>query len=372
MTGPGPTEPRLGRVRQRLRAAGLPIVHTGLAAGLAWFVASFVFGYEAPFFAPVGAVIALGTTLGRRGRRTVEMVLGVAVGIAIADLIVLGIGTGAWQLAMVTVLAMGAAVTLNGSPLLATQAAISAILVATIEPPTTGLVPHRFFHALIGGAIAVLVSQVLLPIDPLRVVRRAAGPVFRGLSDALARTARALASGDVREAEAALLEARAMDAQVRGLHEALSVAHEAARFAPYRRTVRGRVDSYADAATQVDLAVRNTRVLARASIQVIRAAPRRAAAAPPALAEAVGDLARGVEALGAQLLEGGEPDRTRRYALDAVAVTASLFEDQHALAVSRVVGQVRSTVIDLLRSSGLDLETAQRRVEDAAAAPGGN
>lgn len=350
------------RIRQRLRAAALPIVHTAVAAALAWFVASVVFGYEAPFFAPVGAVIALGTTLGRRGRRTVEMVLGVAVGIAVADLLILGIGTGAWQIVLVTVLAMGAAVTLGGSPLLATQAAISAILVATIEPPTTGLVPHRFFHALIGGVVAVLVSQVLLPIDPLSVVRRAAGPVFQGLSAALTRTAQALAAGDLREAERALLDARAIDAQVRHLHEALSVADETARLAPYRRTVRGRVDSYAYAATQVDLAVRNTRVLARASIHVIRTARQ---VPPPALAEAVGDLARGVEALGAQLLEKDGAEDTRRYALAAVAVTASLFEDEHALAVSRVVGQVRSTVIDLLRSSGLDLEAAQRSVEEA-------
>jgi hypothetical protein len=92
--------------------------------------------------------------------------------------------------------------------------------------------------------------------------------------------------------------------------------------------------------------------------------------APTALSEAVAELARGVRGLGAQL---GGPDRvddTRRLALDAAARTGALFPDARTLAVSRVVGQVRSTVVDLLRGSGMDLETAQRALEEATEPPG--
>ncbi|MDP8977275.1 MAG: hypothetical protein M3N17_01590, partial [Actinomycetota bacterium] len=90
-----------------------------------------------------------------------------------------------------------------------------------------------------------------------------------------------------------------------------------------------------------------------------------------ALAEAVADLSRGVRGLGAQLVGVDRlDDDTRRPALDAVARTRELFPDRRTLAISRVVGQVRSTVIDLLRGSGMDLETAQRTLDEATGPPG--
>ena len=123
----------------RLRSSALIIAQTGLAVAVAWFIAAELLGHEQPFFAPVSAVICLGMTYGQRSRRAFEMVIGVAIGIAVADLIVAAIGTGTWQLGVVTVLAMGAAVLLGSGPVLATQAAISAALVVTLQPPGTGL-----------------------------------------------------------------------------------------------------------------------------------------------------------------------------------------------------------------------------------------
>lgn len=76
-----------------------------------------------------------------------------------------------------------------------------------------------------------------------------------------------------------------------------------------------------------------------------------------------------MRALGAQLAEGAAPHDTRRFALEAVARTSALFPDAEALAIGRVVGQVRSTAIDLLRSSGMDLETAQRTLDERTARP---
>ena len=49
---------------------------------------------RAPFFAPIAAVISLSLTLGQRGRRAPEVVFGVAVGLIVADLLVLAIGVG--------------------------------------------------------------------------------------------------------------------------------------------------------------------------------------------------------------------------------------------------------------------------------------
>ena len=63
----------------RLRRGWLQILQTALAACLAWFLAVLILGLERPTFAPIAAVIVLGLAVGKRGRRVVELTLGVAL-----------------------------------------------------------------------------------------------------------------------------------------------------------------------------------------------------------------------------------------------------------------------------------------------------
>jgi hypothetical protein len=105
-----------------------------VAAGLAYFLAAGVLGNEQPFFAPVAAVVTLGLAPGERGRRAIEVALGVAVGLAVADVIVRAIGIGAVQITVVAAIAMAIAVLLGERRLLVNQAAISAILVVASNP----------------------------------------------------------------------------------------------------------------------------------------------------------------------------------------------------------------------------------------------
>ena len=147
------------------------MLQVGVAAGAAWIVATEVFGHSAPFFAPVSAIITLGLTVTERGRRAVEVAIGVAVGIAVGDLLVLAIGVGPAQLALVVMLATALAIFLGSGQMLATQAAVSAALVATLQPPTDGVTFTRFLDALAGATIALIVNA-------LRAARRPglAGP----------------------------------------------------------------------------------------------------------------------------------------------------------------------------------------------------
>src|SRR5918998_2492034 len=71
--------------RERIVAGARPILHSAVAASLAWLVATEVAGHDQPFFAPISAVITLGLTVGRRRRRAVELAIGVAVGVALAQ-----------------------------------------------------------------------------------------------------------------------------------------------------------------------------------------------------------------------------------------------------------------------------------------------
>ncbi len=129
----------LQRRRESILVSARPILHTAVAASLAWVVATEVLGHARPFFAPVAAVVTLGLSLGQRRRRAVEVAFGVALGILVADLLVFVIGTGTWQIAVVTALAMGTALLLGGGPLVVSQAATSAVLVTTLQPPDGGI-----------------------------------------------------------------------------------------------------------------------------------------------------------------------------------------------------------------------------------------
>src|SRR6185312_15361508 len=84
---------------ERIRLAWRAVLQAGVAAGIAWVIATEVFGHKLPFFAPVAAIVTLGLTVAQRGRRAVELAVGVALGIAVGDLLVLAIGVGAAQLA---------------------------------------------------------------------------------------------------------------------------------------------------------------------------------------------------------------------------------------------------------------------------------
>src|SRR5215212_9387243 len=105
---------RLHSAAIRLRNGWLQILQTAVAACLAWFLAVLILGVDRPTFAPIAAVIALGLAVGERGRRAVELTLGVAFGVALADLLVSVVGAGAVQAGVVVLLAMGLAVFLGG------------------------------------------------------------------------------------------------------------------------------------------------------------------------------------------------------------------------------------------------------------------
>jgi len=152
----------------------VPIAQTALAAGLSWLVALHVVGHGTPFFAPIAAVVCLGLTSGRRLRRVLELIVGVSLGIGIGDGLLSVIGTGPWQLALVVALAMSIAVLLDGGPVITTQAAVSAILVATLYLPGDMTGVSRMVDALIGGVTALVMVVALSPrlVGVLTSVRR--------------------------------------------------------------------------------------------------------------------------------------------------------------------------------------------------------
>ncbi|MET7750469.1 FUSC family protein [Micromonospora sp. NPDC005367] len=353
---------RVGERLRRVRASGGLAVQAGLAAGISWWVADGLLHIPQPLFAPISAVIALAASVGQRLRRTVELIVGVAVGVLIGDALIYLVGTGAWQLGLIVVLSIVAAVLLGGSPAVMVQSAATAVLIGTLSPMVENLEFPRFVAALVGGAVSLAVTAVLLPLHPLRLINRAAAPALCLLAEQLDVTADALRRRDGPAAQAALDRLRDNKQEIAALTEAAQAARETSTLSPVRWDSRqGPVSRYARAAEPIDRAMRNSGTLIRRTVTLIGDAEP----IPDTLPEAVSALAEATRLLRREFATGHEPDAARRTALRAVTGAGAAYRAGVGFSGSVVVAQVRTTTSDLFVATGVAQEEANRLVRDA-------
>ena len=355
-----------GEARLRLRRHGWPALQTAVAAVAAWYLAALVVPDPQPSFASIAAVIAVGATYSERPARARELMLGVLVGLSAAELLVRTIGTGPLQVGGTVLLAMSAALLLGSGLLLVSEAGVSAILLTTLAPSSVPLFPSRPLEALIGVGAALAVSSLAFPPDPRLHVARAANAVLLELGIALEGIAAALERRDRERGRAALAAARGIDAHVAALGHALAFARETARMAPAHRTARGSLGRYDGAARHLDLAVRDTRILARHGARLLQASPSE----QPELAAAVRELKAAVWELASELDEPDRPSDLRVHAARATAHAGAALAAQSELETAAVVAQVRSVVADLLRAGEATETRSEPPTEELLAALG--
>lgn len=347
----------------RVRMAALPVAQSTLAAGLAWFLASLIPGHPAPYFAPIAAVIALGVALGQRTRRAVEISVGVAVGVFVGDVLVVLIGVGTWQLMLAVAGAMVGALFVGGSVLLVSQAASSAVLIVALTPPNHSAIQYnRFIDAVIGGTIAIIVNALLLPLNPLTVVRRTSAPLTTSIVARLDELADALSVGSQEKARNVLTRLRDGEPLLRNFESAVAAGTETASLSPVRWRTRGQLSQFVDASVHIDRFVRNLRVCARRVAHLLGETRQPV----PALATALRQLASGFESLHDDLTNATEAVETRRAAIEAVRTVSPLLESDAGLDVTVAVAQIRSMAIDLLRAAGVDNDDALLAVKAAS------
>jgi hypothetical protein len=145
--------------------------------------------------------------------------------------------------------------------------------------------------------------------------------------------------------------------------EALTIGRETAAAAPARRTQRGPLAIYSEAGGQIDLAVRNVRVLARGVVRAIETGDR----VPPQVADALRELRQAVVSLVPWLDDPAQVAAVVEPAVQAARHASAVLEMTTNLSVSVIVGQVRSTAVDLLRTTGMAPEEARARIRGGPA-----
>jgi uncharacterized membrane protein YgaE (UPF0421/DUF939 family) len=351
---------RLASGRARVRASWWGVVQCAVGGALAWKIAESWLGHQGPFFASVAAIVGLGVSYAQRLRRVIEIALGVALGVGLGDVLVRVIGRGAWQLGLVVLIAMVAALLLDGGGLIVNQAALQAVFVVALPPPAAGYVA-RWEDALVGGAVALAIAFVA-PADARPPMRQAAADVVTTLARALRESADAARTGDPEAAYAALELGRSTDSSLAAWRTALEAAEEVRLLSPLRRSAAREARANRRAIAPVDRAVRNLRVGLRRMVVVVEQGPLTGPEAqlPDALDEVAGAL---FTVPGALRDPDGEGGRRLRAALDAVAPRLdpeSLTDG--SLSATVVVAQLRSAVVDLYEILGVDAREAQAKL----------
>jgi hypothetical protein len=167
-------------------------------------------------------------------------------------------------------------------------------------------------------------------------------------------------NGDLDQAKRALSQARGIDEQVSSFQGTLTADQETARFSPHRR-----------GGARASPALRRRGGPARlVSSRRAKRGPGGVGHGSPAsgpLSEAVLDLARAIQAPADYLEKPSDPKDARRFILDAAGkATTALKDHEGDLVTSVSVGQIRTTAVNLLISTGMDQTQALQALEEAA------
>jgi uncharacterized membrane protein YgaE (UPF0421/DUF939 family) len=331
------------------------IVQCALAAGVAWTVARHVVGHPEPFFAPVAAMVCLGFSYGQRLRRVAEVMVGVSVGVGVGDLFVKFFGTGVAQIVFVIALAMSIAVLLGAGTLMTTQAGVQAAIVTTLLP-NAGAGFSRWLDAVIGGVVA-LAAATIAPAAAIRRPRQQASEVLNELAAILIETADGLRDSDEDKVTDALRRARASESLLDDLRSAADEGVAVVRLSPFRRRHRGRVQQIADLVVPLDRAIRNIRVLVRrCAVSVWR--DEKMPSEYPMLLERLAD---GVRLIAESLFEP-HADVAAHRVLGELGRRTAVMPIPGSLSGVVVLGQIRSTIVDLLELTGTSYDEARELV----------
>ena len=353
---------------RQLAAIAVLSIQGGLATATAWIIATDFLGRDAPVFAPVAALATIASTTGQRTRQTVELLIGVGLGISVADGLLYVVGSGAWQIAVVVASSIALGLLVAGrSGALVSQAGATATLFTTLSGNERSLELPRIIDAAVGASIGFLTVALLLPLNPLRAVDRAAKPFFTDLAAAIHTIAEALASGDRNRAVQALDSLNTIDRDTARLNEALRAAEETVSIAPWWRRHRNRYDQYQRAIDQLDAFTVDVRVMARRVATLLEYHEP----IPPTLHQAVDALGNALTHLHQDCTTTRGAGRTQQTVLEAARLAGQASRDEPSPFGATVILQIRSAASDLLRAAGLPAQQANRLVRDAATGPGG-
>lgn len=337
----------------------LQIVVSGIGA---YVFAERVVGHTEPIFAATAAIVSLGYISGAtHARRILEVSLGVTLGVLTGDLLMLLLGRGIWQAALVLFISILIARFLDNGIIFTIQMGLQSCLVVLMPAHVDGPFA-RSIDAIVGGVFAFLL-MFLFPKDPRRSPRENARKLMTSFSRVFSDAAAATSHYDGKEAWQALAGARRLQPLYDACEKDIITSKGMARLAWSGRAHMKELERHSAILHKIDYAIRNTRVLNRRlastinNVQISAEATASIAGVLKGLSEAVLKLGAGLSAATPQ--ERREAMVLARRQLTALAGTL----EPHMMGVrtleaEALVLMLRPLVVDLLEASGLTHDEA--------------
>ncbi|EPD85087.1 hypothetical protein HMPREF1529_01700 [Microbacterium sp. oral taxon 186 str. F0373] len=344
--------PRVGIDRAIVSAPA--IAQIVIAATAAFSFAHYVLGHAAPLLAATVTVSSLGLVRDARPRRVLETVIGMVVGILVAELIVFVAGIGWWQLGITLTASLIVARFLSPQPAFAIAAAMQSAIVMVIPVSVPFL---RMIDGLVGGVMALLVTA-LLPRSPLRTVAREGAALFWAFDGAVSTLVQALRRGDAVRAERGLAKARALQGLVDQWRAGIESGSEIARISPFLRRQRSEFQRQDRIRLHLDLATRNLRVIARRVVYLCDDRQPR-----PIAADLLTELAAGARLI-AESLGDISYEPAAREAVRAVAarLDPTVLADRSSAVDQTLIGALRPLAVDLMTAAGMPADEARAAI----------
>jgi uncharacterized membrane protein YgaE (UPF0421/DUF939 family) len=313
----------------------------------------FVLGHATPLIAVTVVISTLGFARDARPRKVVESAVGILVGIVLAELLRLLVGTGVWQLGLVLLVTMVVARAASPNPAFALAAATQSALVMILPIPVGGP-----FTRSIDGAVAGVVALLLTALVP-RDTRRIAIRDGRALASVLSQSMTSLLEGLVESNQPAAFLAverlRKTQVLIDNWTTSLDSAIAVARIAPLLR--RQLVDLRRQRALLegFDLAARHLRVIARRLSFLIKDNNERAE-----LVDLFSAIASIIDLMGAAIEDPAKLGEAAE-ALRALAprLNPDTFVPDARVTESLFVLLCRPLVVDLLMACGYQIDDAR-------------
>ena len=343
-------------VRAGLRRAteSLPaVIQIVIAAVASYSISHYLLGHPTPFIAVAVTITSLGLTRDARPRRVIDNALGVTIGITLSELIVLVVGKGVWQIALVLLVVLLVARAFSANPAFAIAAAVQSGIVVIVPDPS-GLAFTRSLDALIAGLVA-LTATALIPRNPNRDASRERRRLFAAVDEGLASVVDCLRDADEAAGELGLARLRrtqpVIDAWAASLESAIAVA----RISPFLRARLPELHRDSRVLTAADLATRHLRTLARRAEFLVRDGVHR-----PALAELVAQIATGMRLIGDEADDPQVGGAARALLTDVTRHLgpSAIVPDGH-VTDQAIVLMLRPLAVDLLVGTGMPIDEAR-------------
>lgn len=343
-------------LRSALRRAteSLPAVIQIVAAAVASYsISHFVLGHPTPFIAVAVTITSLGLTRDARPRRVFDNALGVTIGITLSELMVLVVGKGVWQIALVLFVVLLVSRAFSPNPAFAVAAAVQSGIVVIVPDPS-GMAFTRSLDAIVAGVVALL-ATALIPRNPNRVASRERRRLFAAVGEGTASVVDCLRDADEAAGELGLTRLRRTQPLIEAWTTSLESAIAVARISPFLRARLPELHRDVRFLGAAELASRHLRTLARRSEFLVRDGVKR-----PALAEVVARLATGLRLIGEEA-DDPQVSGAARSLLTDVARQLDPFvivPDGHVTDQAMVL-MLRPLAVDLLVGTGMPIDEAR-------------